>query len=347
MSAEPTSRWAGFVVLLVAALAALSGPTSASAGAPVEAAVQRCITERVLHGAEDATAGQIREACIASEDAPSRGRGEGEGEESRAAASEVATAPAPEDARRGAKLPFGLTPRHRNFLLGSYNADTSAVNLGDIGVLPDEIDKTELKFQFSVKFPLYHDVLFNEDVFYFAYTNRAWWQAFNDSNSRPFREINHEPEIIYSLPGLFELGGVRNTRVDLAVNHQSNGRAFSISRSWNRLIAELHFEKGPVRVVVRPWWNFSWDDDLNDDINQYMGFGEISASYRVGSHELSLMSRNNISSDGKGTLVFDWSFPLTSRFRGLLQYYRGHGESLIDYNQHVERLSLGLEFRPP
>ena len=42
----------------------------------------------------------------------------------------------------------------------------------------------------------------------------------------------------------------------------------------------------------------------------------------------------------------DYSWPLFGSIRGHVQYYYGYGESLIDYDQRTNRLSLGFSLNP-
>ena len=45
----------------------------------------------------------------------------------------------------------------------------------------------------------------------------------------------------------------------------------------------------------------------------------------------------------RGALQLGWSFPLTERLNGYLQSYYGYGESLIDYNNKVNKLGIGIK----
>ena len=37
-----------------------------------------------------------------------------------------------------------------------------------------------------------------------------------------------------------------------------------------------------------------------------------------------------------------WSYPISSVFRVYAQYYKGYGESLLDYNTESERFGIGI-----
>jgi len=56
--------------------------------------------------------------------------------------------------------------------------------------------------------------------------------------------------------------------------------------------------------------------------------------------------RNNLSgSNNRGSVQVNLTYPLTQRYDLLLQYFNGYGDSLIDYNSHQSRFSLGVQLR--
>ena len=208
-------------------------------------------------------------------------------------------------------------------------------------------DKTEAQFQISIKTPLAVN-LFNRDIgLYAGYTNRSFWQVYNDRISRPFRETNHEPEFWLQSISTIDFMGFDNRINMLGISHQSNGRSNPLSRSWNRLYAQFDFEKESVVFVVKLWSRLSESisTDDNPDITEYMGHGEFRVIFKNENNTFNFMSRNNIESGfERGATELSWSFPLGKRkdLKGYIQVFTGYGESLIDYNQSVDRIGFGI-----
>jgi phospholipase A1 len=208
------------------------------------------------------------------------------------------------------------------------------------------LDDTEAQFQISIKTPLAIG-LFDAVDLYAAYTNRSFWQVYNSDISRPFRETNHEPEIWAQFHPNWKFFGFNNTFNSVGLVHQSNGQGGELSRSWNRIYANFVFERENFAMSVKPWYRIPEDDedDDNPDITDYLGHYELRAAYKWREHVFSGMSRNNLESDfSKGAVELGWSFPLGSYpyLKGYVQYFNGYGESLIDYNQHTNRIGVGI-----
>ncbi|MEJ2384161.1 MAG: phospholipase A [Xanthomonadales bacterium] len=252
--------------------------------------------------------------------------------------------------REAVDRPFTIMAHKPNYMLvGAYN---------DRGWNPDLFreasndpdyanDDVESQFQISLKVPLAIG-LFNERMdLYGAYTNRSFWQVYNADYSRPFRETNHEPEIWAQFRNHWTIWGFTNTVNSIGLVHQSNGRGGVLSRSWNRVYANFIFEKGRWALSFKPWIRLGEydDEDDNPDISDYMGHGEFRAAYRRGAHVFSLMSRNQVESGfDEGALEVGWSFPVFDYpyLKGYIQYFNGYGESLIDYDQRIHRIGVGI-----
>ncbi|MEH6454291.1 MAG: phospholipase A [Psychromonas sp.] len=243
--------------------------------------------------------------------------------------------------------PFTLMAHKPNYLLfAAYNDKGYNSEYAQVIDPDNEWRDTEAQFQLSMKFPLLVNLLDDTFDIYAGYTNRSFWQIYG-SDSSPFRETNHEPEIWVQFQPNWKLWGFTNTWNSFGVNHQSNGREEELSRSWNRVFAWITLEKGNLAMSVKPWYRVPEDlsDDDNPDITDYMGHGEISASYLYNKHVFSALSRNNLESGfSKGTVELSWSFPLGDwpYLKGYIHWHSGYGESLIDYNTYANTIGIGI-----
>ena len=239
---------------------------------------------------------------------------------------------------------FAITPHRRNYcLLVTYDSDPNASTYEFADV--NEPKHFEAKFQLSFKFLVWDDLFGESGDLYFGYTQLSFWQVYDKALSSPFRETNYEPEAFLAFDADFELLGLRARAVTCGLNHESNGQVEPFSRSWNRVFASLVAERGDLVVALRPWWRIpeSDEEDDNPDIHEYLGYGELHAAYRHGEHLFSLLLRNNLRGKGnRGAVELGWSFPLLKTTRGYLQFFNGHGESLLDYRDSVNRISVGV-----
>ena len=249
---------------------------------------------------------------------------------------------------------FGLRAHNQNYLLVARWSDNPNEKpfrdaAAGAGVVTEgselNLDPTEVKFQLSLKTKAWQDVLGGGGNLWIGYTQQNHWQVYNDDISRPFRETNYEPEVIYNHPLDWNFLGMRVRYASLAFNHQSNGRADPISRSWNRVYGEVGLERGNFALMVRPWWRIPEDDDEDDNpnITSYVGRGEITGVYSWNRQQFGARVRSNFSlNDTRGSLLADWSFPLVGQLRGYVQFFTGYGESLIDYNWRQTTIGAGV-----
>ena len=196
----------------------------------------------------------------------------------------------------------------------------------------------ELHFEFSFERPIAYDALGLGEKISFAYAQNSWWQITQDS--APFRESNYRPELYVSAPVPFA------DELKLGAMHESNGKGGEESRSWNRLYAQSTWSADGFSITPRVWYAF-WLDRTNEDIADYMGYGDLRASYTFGKQRLSALWRNNLHFDGsnRGAIEINYSFPIfNSGFYGYLRYFNGYGESLADYKRSVNKIGIGLSF---
>jgi phospholipase A1 len=242
---------------------------------------------------------------------------------------------------------FSIRPHKQVYLLPvRYTTDVNKQPSSPTqGTIPQPLDyiNIEVKFQFSAKIKAI-EVKERFDL-WIAYTQLSFFQMYNKSNSAPFRENNYEPEIMGVIHTDYDLLGLKGRFINIGLVHQSNGRADPLSRSWNRIYAQFGFERGGFGLTIRPWYRIreDWTDDNNPDITDYVGRGDLVATYQAGGHNFSLLLRSNVNFwNFRGAAQLDWSFPLYRQLKGYLQVFTGYGESLIDYNHNQTTLGAGF-----
>jgi len=304
-----------------------------SSAQPVKAAFDdRCLLESIKKALPTTSVGDIRRQCDLSNELK---------------AQDVIPTESP---KTNKAHQFWLTPHKSNYLLPlTYNSNPKG---GALDVREDELDHEEIKYQFSVKVPVVTDISrFDADI-YFAYTQLSLWQAYNTEVSSPFRETNYAPEFFITTENNLQLLGFTNTRNIFGLIHQSNGQGGDPSRSWNRVYFEAIFNRGNFTWSIKPWWRIpenekdspsDVDGDDNPTIERFMGHFEWSGLYQWHAHDFSLLLRNNLRSDNRGAIELGWSFPVSKNVRLYIQYFNGYGESLINFDQNINRLGLGFE----
>lgn len=237
-------------------------------------------------------------------------------------------------------LPVSWTSRANQTPRGSASPDNTVVEALNL-------DKNEAKFQVSLKSKLWslndHGTL----AVWGGYTQSSRWQVYNSKISRPFRETNYEPELILTHGmGVALPFGWTARMASISLNHQSNGRAQPLSRSWNRVIGELSLERNDTTVALRPWMRIheSSGGDDNPGIQDYMGRGEALITQKWNRHVFALQLRHSLRGGdrSRGSAQFEWAFPIAGGLHGYAQLFSGYGESLIDYNFRETRLGLGI-----
>jgi len=251
-----------------------------------------------------------------------------------------------DEASRASRSVF--SPYHTTYVL-PFTSNCSPNRAVFEGVEPPRtLMRSEAAFQLSFKARLWQDAFGGRVDLWLGYTQRAFWQVYDIEESAPFREIDHEPEIIASVRTRFRVLGFDGRFVQIAVNHQSNGLTKPLSRNWNRLIANVGLERGPLSLLVTGWVRvfFKPGENENPGLSRYAGYGELEAFYFYRGHRFGARFRDNLNFRfNRAAFQADWAFPLFARIGGIVQAYFGYGESLLDFDHRVSRIGVGIVLR--
>lgn len=216
----------------------------------------------------------------------------------------------------------------------------------------DTYKDTEAEIQISFKINLVDNLFGLDGKYYVAYTQNSFWQLYIDS--KPFRENNYNPEMFAVYPVTKPDSFLNLRRVKFAIAHNSNGqgnnssavgytKADNRSRSINYVYTTLSFEHGALNTHFKAWAPMFRDSD-NPDIMKYTGYTSLRLNYLRQKHMVNLLGRISPET-GRGAVEASYSYPI---FRDSVYVYAkafsGYGESLIDYDNHLTKFSIGLSF---
>tara|TARA_R110002167_G_scaffold70400_1_gene198338 strand:- start:3880 stop:4785 length:906 start_codon:yes stop_codon:yes gene_type:complete len=209
---------------------------------------------------------------------------------------------------------------------------------------PLSLNAVEAKFQVSLKTKIFHNMLDGHMDLWMGYSQTAYWQIYNTERSRPFRELNYQPEIIANFPVKFKFLGFDLKMIGAAIIHESNGQSDPISRSWNRIAFHAGFERNNWQIMLKPWIRIGSKIDDNENISDYIGRGEANITYDLGRQRFRAIARHslNYGAKSRGSIQLNWSFPIFENFNGHLQLFDGYGETLIDYNHRQTTIGIGV-----
>lgn len=240
-----------------------------------------------------------------------------------------------------------------NRLPTSDNAENNAT-------VPRDYQHGETRIQLSVRTKIAQGLLtqgdpMRKDSVWFGYTQQSYWQVFNSDLSRPFRNTDHEPEVVYIYPSDVKLpGGWRMRYSGAALTHQSNGQSLPLSRSWNRASLMAGFEKDDRFMLTAKLWKRMQEDAIKDDnphIENYIGRAELAGAWNIDQkNTVAATLRHNLRSNGNGSLRLEWlstlgtssNSTIGSGLRFHTQLFTGYGDSLIDFNRRRTVLNVGL-----
>jgi phospholipase A1 len=208
--------------------------------------------------------------------------------------------------------------------------------------------KTEMLFQISLKQRLFGVPL------YFGYTQKSFFDIYDSSESKPFRESDYNPELFYRyIPSDREKW--HHLGADFGIEHESNGKGLPDSRSWNRLYIAPFQAEGEHLIYWKWWWRLPEDKTLprtdpnrddNPDIGSYYGYSELHYEQQLfdtGQMAHAMLRWNPVTGHAAASLLYTIpNNPHSPDFFWTLYFFQGYGESLIDYNRSITRVGIGV-----
>lgn len=241
-------------------------------------------------------------------------------------------------------------PWKKNFFLASR----------DLG---DPQDDVEAKFQVSIRSRLADwGPTTREWSVDFAYTGLNLWRAFTSNPDEAYFTADHAPEIFLETPVVDQHWLFRFS----PFLHQSNGEDGADSRSWNRAYLEAvwhsHIDEETPSFFFDPEVGGGWRlgmrfsaaygiEEENADIEDYLGNLELNADfYRNdwGRSVLTLSYRDSslVADDPHHSFQVDFGIDVSEDVRLSFQYLTGYGDTLLRYNEQVQRVGIGIEIAP-
>ena len=249
---------------------------------------------------------------------------------------------------------FGLKPHYVNYLLPFGYTEQDYKSYVD----SDEYGDVEAQLQVSFKINIANDVFGLGEKYYLSYSQRSFWQIYEESS--PFRETNYNPEAFVVFPISDHTTDFHLRSVTLAYAHLSNGQGQTHdkilytyahedpnnrSRGIDNFYVNFRFQHNTLITDLKVWSPAIEDKDTSDnpDIMDYLGYAKLKFTYFWGDNMFSLMGRGNPDT-GKGAAEVTYSYPLVNGTYLYAKVFTGYGESLIDYNNHLTKFSLGFSF---
>jgi len=202
----------------------------------------------------------------------------------------------------------------------------------------------ETEFQVSVRYDFSSNLLGLGEIYGFGYTQRSWWQLYESSAF--FRESNYQPELFVKIPTYKTF--LKNSSIKgfkLSAIHQSNGRGGEYERSWNRLSLSTVVQYKNIISELEMWYRVPDKLDYNPALIDYFGYGQLNLMIPYQEHLVKLKFRANPAYNN-GSTEFTYTRPLPARDENDLFFYfkffNGYGESLIDYDKHINKISIGV-----
>ncbi len=177
-----------------------------------------------------------------------------------------------------------------------------------------------------------------------SYRQKSFWNIYEESF--PFRETNYNPSI--GLVKLFVNNKGITNGLWFAFEHESNGRGGESSRSWNFFSLTYFKPIGKKWQIIPKFWIPVGGRIGNEDIIDYRGYFSVRTSYRpMKNTYIDVDVQPAFEDELRGFVRLGVSFKISDKSNQFfyIQYFGGYSEDLINYNQFVSNLRVGIVFK--
>jgi phospholipase A1 len=173
------------------------------------------------------------------------------------------------------------------------------------------------------------------------------WNVLEES--LPMTDLNFNPGIGIAKPIIRRDGRFIGV-VQLALEHESNGRDSIQSRSWNRITLGGSLMVIPSVVVHGKFWIPFVDGENNPDLLRYVGIFQAGMEYNAPNKRFGVSflfaKRKTWKLDFNTTFEVNYRIFRNSNQFLFFQYYNGYGENLLDYKEFRSQIRVGLVIKP-
>ena len=204
---------------------------------------------------------------------------------------------------------------------------------------------SDVKFQLSISQRLTKSKLPFDTYLFITYTQKAFWNVFQES--LPMYDLNFNPGI-----GLSHLVIHRNRligQVSLLIEHESNGKDSTASRSWNKVTFAVAITLSPNWEAQFKTWIPIVDGENNKDLLKYNGIFQVAANYRTDNRRFNcgvILTKRKTWTSFNTQVELSYKFNNNENQYFFLQYYNGYGENLLEYNKFKSMIRIGFVIKP-
>lgn len=206
---------------------------------------------------------------------------------------------------------------------------------------------TNVKFQISIQQKLTRSTLPWGSYLYLYYTQKVFWNILEES--LPMTDLNFNPGIGLAKPLFFHNRYIG--KLNLQIEHESNGRDSIQSRSWNRITFGANIMVDDNLMVHGKVWIPIIDGENNPDILDYCGIYQVGTQVMTNDRRwkfgVILVKRRGWKPNYNIIGEMSFRFSRKADWNLYAQFYNGYGEGLLNYNKYQSQLRVGIVIRPP